>query len=129
MTRIRRGAPALLLVITTGGLTPGVLTSCSHSMPDIPDHLVGAWRRASDATCAAQYPIALRFEASGLYRGATEPPGQFSTWDVGTWRVDGGALAISTANDAVVRYPFTLAGDVLQITDPAGCRFDYRRAV
>ena len=94
---------------------------------DTATRLVGSWRKTDAPACAAPYPATLRFEASGLYRGTPEPPGQFSTWDVGTWRLDGAALAISTATDAVLRYRFTLVGDVLQFVDDAGCTFGYRR--
>lgn len=89
--------------------------------------LVGSWRRAERTTCAATYPALLELRRDGQYRGTTDPPGEFATWDVGTWELDGDTLAMSTANDAIVRYRFTLTADVLRFTDPAGCTFAFRR--
>lgn len=98
-------------------------------MGDIDSKLVGAWRKTSHESCAAGYAASLRFEANGLYFGESEPPGAFTWWDNGTWRlVAPGTLALSTANDAVVRYAYALAGDALTFTDPSGCRFSYSRA-
>lgn len=90
--------------------------------------LVGSWRRLGAPPCAAQYPALLHLEADGRYRGSTDPPGGFARWDVGTWElVEQGRVAISTANDAVIRYDYALDGDALVFTDPEHCRFGYRR--
>ena len=90
--------------------------------------LVGTWRKMAHPDCAALYPAVLQFDANGLYHGAPEPPGQFTSWDVGTWRIDDpGHVMISTANDAVIRYAFALTDAELTVTDQAGCRFTYRR--
>lgn len=98
-------------------------------MNNAESRLVGAWQRSSAAPCAAQYPAHWQVEANGLYSGQTEPPGEFTLWDSGTWRVKApGELALSVANDEVIPYRYTLAGDVLSITDAQGCRFDYRRS-
>src|SRR3954447_9015771 len=89
---------------------------------------VGAWRKIENPACATLYPAVLQLDGNGLSRGFPEPPGQFTTWDVGTWEpVDSGHLAISTANDAVVRYEFSLTEDTLSFADSDGCRFSYRR--
>jgi len=91
------------------------------------ERLVGSWQKVEDPPCAAQYPAELRFEANGLYFGTTEPPGEFTWWDGGTWRVTApGRLSLSTANDAVVAYAYALEGELLTITDPDGCRLGYR---
>ena len=89
--------------------------------------LVGAWRKAPGPACAAQYPARLQLEPNGLYSGASDPPGEFTTWDVGTWKIEGAELAVSTANDAIVRYQCSVSGQVLHLTDPAGCHFSYAR--
>ena len=69
--------------------------------------LVGEWRKVAAAPCAALYPASLRLESNGLYRGFTDPPGGFATWDVGTWQPQGADhVAISTANDAVIPYAY-----------------------
>lgn len=92
--------------------------------------LVGHWRKSGNEACAAGYAATLQIKAGGLYFGQTEPPGEFTWWDGGTWRIqDGGKLALSVANDAVITYAYELDGDVLSFTDDKGCRFSYRRAV
>jgi len=90
--------------------------------------LPGSWHTSSQEPSAAGYPTHLRFEANGLYYGSSEPPGGFTWWDQGTWRLTAaGQLALSTANDEVIAYAFVLVGDDLTFTDPANCRFSYRR--
>jgi len=91
--------------------------------------LVGTWRKAENPPCAALYPAVIRFESNGLYRGWSDPPDGFVTWDVGTWQLGGhDQLSVSTANDAVITYACMLAGDMLTFTDPQGCRFSFRRS-
>lgn len=91
--------------------------------------LIGIWRKVGNPACAAGYAAELRIEPNGLYFGATDPPGAFTWWDSGTWRVKSpGQLALSTANDAVVAYAYSLQSQTLTITDPKGCRFSYQRA-
>jgi hypothetical protein len=92
------------------------------------DRLVGSWRRTGGAPCAADHAAHLRFEVNGLYFGTTEPPGGFTWWDGGSWRVSApGRLELSTANDAVVTCTYSVDGATLSITDPAGCQVVYRR--
>jgi hypothetical protein len=91
--------------------------------------LVGTWQRSGSDACAASYPVNLRIDANGLYTGAAEQAGEFTLWDAGTWRGKGpGKVALSVANDAVITYAYTLAGDVLTITDDKECRVVYRRS-
>ena len=98
-------------------------------MSNIDSKLVGKWRKTSREACAAGYAANLRFDANGLYFGEAERPGEFTWWDNGTWHlIEPGTLAMSTANDAVVRYGYALAGDSLNFTDPTGCRFGYARS-
>jgi hypothetical protein len=90
--------------------------------------LVGVWRKAGAGECASQYAARLRFEPNGLYFGEAEPPGAFTWWDGGTWRVPApGRLALSIANDAVVEYAYALDGDDMLVTDASGCEVGYRR--
>jgi hypothetical protein len=97
-------------------------------MAELDAKLVGTWRKSGGGDCASGYAAHMRFEANGLYFGTTEPPGAFTWWDGGTWRVPAtGRLALSTANDAVVTYSYLLEGGELAVTDPSGCRFSYRR--
>jgi hypothetical protein len=91
--------------------------------------LVGHWRRrAGSPACAAAYAARLEFQPGGLYAGSTEPPGEFTWWDSGTWQLRGpGRVALSTANDAVVEYGYVLKDKQLDFTDAAGCSFGYDR--
>jgi hypothetical protein len=90
--------------------------------------LVGMWQLARKDDCAVHHAARLRIEPNGLYFGEAEPPGAFTWWDGGTWRVPSpGRLALSIANDAVVDYGYALDGDNLVITDASGCKVVYRR--
>lgn len=91
--------------------------------------LLGAWQRQEPAApCAARYAARLQLQPGGLYTGEAATPGEFTWWDVGTWRVkDAATLALSVANDEVIDYGFVLQGDHLSLTDRDGCRVDYRR--
>ncbi|MBV9931981.1 MAG: hypothetical protein JO013_13700 [Alphaproteobacteria bacterium] len=93
------------------------------------DELVGTWEKRAGPACAARYPRTLSLLPGGHYRGQADAPGEYTHWDVGTWRVVGpGELAVSTANDAVRRYGFRLDGDRLLVRDEQGCEFAYDRA-
>ena len=92
------------------------------------DRLVGVWRRTAGDACAAGYAAVLRVQADGLYFGETDPPGAFTWWDGGTWRVTApGRVSLSTANDAVVSYGYRLQDATLTITTDDHCSFSYRR--
>ncbi|HEX8061706.1 MAG TPA: hypothetical protein VF535_00670 [Allosphingosinicella sp.] len=88
--------------------------------------IVGSWRKRAAPPCAARYPDVLEFLPGGQYRGYSDPAGEFTHWDVGTWEARGaGRIAVSTANDAVVTYRFELRAGRLSFTDPDGCEFSY----
>ena len=90
---------------------------------------VGTWTRRAGPACAARYPDRLSILPDGQYRGVAAKPGEFTYWDVGTWRLCGpGEIALSTANDAVVTYRYELGAGTLRFTDPDGCRFTYETA-
>jgi hypothetical protein len=114
--------------ISTAPTPPsGVSARGSTAVRD--DPLIGLWRKVGNPPCAAGYAAELRIEPNGLYFGATDPPGAFTWWDSGTWRVKTpGQLALSTANDAVVVYAYSLRGQTLTITDTLGCCISYQRA-
>ena len=91
-------------------------------------NILGAWDKVSTAGCAAQYPHSIRFESSGLYFGESDPPGEFTQWDAGTHEITGpDTVKISTANDAVITYRFSVDGETLKFVDPDGCEFSYRK--
>jgi len=90
--------------------------------------LIGRWRRQPGEDCGHDYAAELRIDPDGSYSGTTEPPGEFTWWDSGTWRViDAGRVSLSIANDAVVSYRYEFADDRLTIIDSSGCRVGYRR--
>lgn len=63
-----------------------------------------------------------------MYFGQKDPPGTFTQWDAGTFEViDSEQIRVSTANDAIVAYGFSLSNNVLKFVDPDGCEFSYRR--
>lgn len=98
-------------------------------MADIDPRLPGTWRMSEQAPCAAGYAAHLRFEVGGLYFGSTEPAGGFTWWDQGRWQVPAaGQVALSTANDEVVTYAYSLIDGTLTFTDPSGCSFSYKRS-
>lgn len=94
-----------------------------------PISLIGQWRRLPGQTaCAAGYAALLDIRAGGLYFGTTDPPGAFTWWDGGTWRIKSpGRIALSVANDAVIEYGYALNDDRLSFTDASGCAFSYQR--
>jgi hypothetical protein len=97
-------------------------------MPTESARLIGNWTKATSSNCDQLYPDSLQFQESGLYMGQMANPGVFTLWDVGTYEVvDDETIIISTANDAEVRYSFSIADEVLTFEDPDGCSFRYRR--
>jgi hypothetical protein len=128
LRRLRRNAASAYFMTIGGALAASpIVPAQEHAMTEA-EEVVGNWERTEAPPCAAQYPSVLTFQPGGLYRGTPAPPGQFAIWDVGTWKLTpDGAIAISTANDAVIAYRFALSGDELRFEDQAGCRFAYRR--
>ena len=98
------------------------------SMATLKDKIIGRWEKLTDSPCSRTYPPALEFQARGLYFGTKADPGDFAQWDVGTFEVvNARQMKISTANDAVITYQYTLEKDVLTFVDEEDCRFQYRR--
>lgn len=90
--------------------------------------LKGQWEKTSPSRCAEQYPDRLEFRDGGLYFGHKDPAGTFTQWDVGTWEMAGSnQIKLSTANDAVISYEWSLSGDLLTFKDAEGCEFQYRK--
>jgi len=91
--------------------------------------LWGTWEKVTTSACSEAYPDRLVFQPNGLYFGHSEPSGTFTTWDVGKFDVLADtAIRVSTADDAIVTYRFTLSGDTVTFVDPESCAFTYRRA-
>lgn len=89
---------------------------------------MGSWEKTTADPCSQVYPDTIQFQENGLYFGQKEPSGTFSQWDVGTFEVvSPEEVKISTANDAIITYEYTILNDQLQFVDPDGCAFDYRK--
>ena len=90
-------------------------------MPAQTSALIGSWEKLTQSPCSQLYPQSLRFEATGNYYGQPALAGGFTLWDVGTFEVaEPTRVKLSTANDAVVAYAFSLAQGVLTFTDAQG---------
>jgi hypothetical protein len=100
-------------------------------MPDA-DHtlLSGRWVKISSSSCGKRYPSQLEFHPNGLFYGASEPPGRFVHWDAGTFEVDETAalVRLSTANDAILTYPFRLLDNELHLwVEHNSCELIYQK--
>ena len=92
-----------------------------------PEVLVGVWKKIGTPTCAEKYPETITF-STGTYRGARGSGQGMIWWDAGTYRIEGSnTLVVGTATDELVRYEIELQGERLDVSDPDGCRFAYRR--
>jgi hypothetical protein len=126
--RLSAVAPLLLACAVACTERQQVGVAKGGAMAERDTRLVGMWTKANGGSCASRYPVHLRFEPTGLYFGTTEPPGEFTWWDGGTWKVAApGKISLSIANDAVVDYRYSLGTDTFDVTDSSGCSFSYRR--
>jgi hypothetical protein len=91
-------------------------------------NLSGTWRKSTTSACAKKYPETIRFDVS-TYLGTRGEGQGVVWWDAGIYRLeDEGTLVLSTATDELVTYRVKLIGDNLDVVDPDGCSFSYRRA-
>jgi hypothetical protein len=121
----------ILLVLTVPGekctFSPGTIVK-SNTLK-IMDKLKGSWEKIADSACSQMYPAFIEFRGSGLYSAKGTGLGNFPSWDAGTWEIISlSRIKISTNNDAVIEYNFSVKGDILTFTDPQKCRFSYRKA-
>ncbi|MGQ0541657.1 MAG: hypothetical protein ACT4O9_07395 [Blastocatellia bacterium] len=97
-------------------------------MPKLRQQLVGNWEKITDSECSRKYPDNIMFQENKLYFTQSDP-GKFTYWDVGTYEITPAKnVKLSTANDAVIAYKFTISKNILTFVDPDGCEFKYRRA-
>jgi hypothetical protein len=94
------------------------------------DALAGKWTKVGGDPGSSGYPDELELLPGGRYVGGMRPGArEHARWDVGTYRrLADGLLGITTANDALGRYRFTLDGERLTLIDEAGATIAYRRA-
>lgn len=90
-------------------------------------HLLGKWAKITAAACAQKYPGTIAFKPNGLYQAEAEPDAAVHpVWDVGTFTVKQGTVALSTATDAVIAYSFLIKGNTLIIKDGEGCEIRFQ---
>lgn len=89
---------------------------------------VGHWERITHTACSQAYPMQLEFRANGLYLGTGAQLSVGPGWDRGTYEiVNPTQVRISTANDAILTYQFSMADNTLTFVAPDGCDFQYRK--
>ena len=122
---------AVMIMILLGvGCAPTPRTTQSETMPTQSPQLVGNWEKITHSECDQLYPDTIQFQEGGLYYGQKDPSGTFTQWDVGTFEVvDPKQIKISTANDAIIIYEFSISNDVITFIDPDGCEFKYRKVL
>lgn len=98
-------------------------------MPGKNQKLQGTWLRGTTSPGNDDYPDHIEFKENGLYFGKKKEPNTFTWWDVGTYEVvSDNVVKISTANDAMITYQFTISGDTLRFVEPQGRTLEYCRA-
>lgn len=125
------------MIMLLAVLTAFVLGAGCESVPrtfqgrdasEVMPQLTGNWEKLTCSTCSKVYPKVIEFRENGLYSGVDAEPGDAPGWDVGTWEIIGStAVKISTMNDAMITYKFSLEDDILTFVDEDKCEFQYRR--
>lgn len=97
-------------------------------MPEEMQQITGTWKKLTSSTCSQVYPKLIEFRENGLYSGTGKEAGNAPGWDSGTWKiVSQTQIKISTVNDAIITYEFSISGDTLTFKDPNKCKFLYQR--
>ncbi len=97
-------------------------------MQNMKPQLFGYWERQTDLPCSRVYPKLIEFREEGMYLGTGTESGEAPGWDSGTWQlISSTQIRISTLNDAIITYQFSLQDDRLRFVDPDGCEFEYSR--
>ena len=90
--------------------------------------IIGTWKKTSKNDCGGKYPATIEFKQNGLYQAeAAENATIHPVWDTGTYKIVKTKINISTSNDAIVAYEFTLQEKALFIKDPEGCSIKFQR--
>jgi hypothetical protein len=126
--RIVLAVTIMIVAILGAGCMPAPGTTEGEAMPGLALKLIGNWERLTDSPCSRVYPKAIEFRDGGLYSGTGMQPGNAPGWDSGTWEiVEPNHIRISTINDAIITYGFSLSGDIVTFVAPDKCEFRYRR--
>jgi hypothetical protein len=126
---VRLRALVVMITVLLGvGCSPTPKGIPSETMLKQTPQLSGNWEKIAGSQCSQIYPDRIEFQERGLYFGHKDPPGTFTWWDVGTYEiVSPTQVKISTANDAIITYDFSIVDDVLTFVDPDKCEFKYRK--
>lgn len=90
--------------------------------------ILGNWERTSENECSKKYPATIFFKENGIYEATASSGSQFHpVWDAGTFKAEKKKIHISTSNDAVVDYKFSLEKDTFTVTDKEGCSIIFKR--
>lgn len=90
--------------------------------------LKGAWKKVRHDGCRETYPDVIVFQEKGIFNSELNTPGdKHPIWDVGTYKIEGSSLQLSTANDRIVSYPFRMENDHLLIVAEDGCELLFQR--
>jgi hypothetical protein len=111
-------------------LVISAMPSCDHqhkTRKNLNDmEVFGRWQKVTTAHCAEKYPDTIQFDSTGLY---TTSPGNtplHPVWDVGTFKIRGGSIDMSTSYDAVINYLIEVSKKKLSFKDPEGCIIEYK---
>ena len=112
--------PGVSCVLTPGATPGGIMIDRTA--------FVGSWERITNTPCSRAYPTQLEFRSNGLYLGTGAQLSIAPGWDNGTYGIVNPAqVRISTANDALLTYKFSITDNTLAFVDPDGCEFQYRK--
>jgi hypothetical protein len=123
----------LILVVLTAIILGAGCGSVPRTMrirgaSEMKPQLIGNWEKITISTCSRVYPKVIEFRENGLFSGVGTKPGNAPGWDVGTWEVVSSTeVKISTMNDAIITYEFSLEDDILTFVDADKCEFQYRK--
>jgi hypothetical protein len=92
--------------------------------------IIGKWTKISNLECSRMYPDDLEFNEKRSYRGLKGlDKNKFTLWDVGSYEIlSDHQIKISTANDEVIIYTFSIKDNILNFIDENNCQFQYQKS-
>jgi hypothetical protein len=122
------GLTLLVFVLPGVGCAPASINFFHEERVEPMSDVIGNWQKMTQSACSSAYPDHIEFQAGGLYFTQKASSSIYTQWDAGTYEVVNlKQIKISTANDAVITYQFSIAETVVTFVDPQGCEFQYRR--
>ena len=94
------------------------------------NEIIGKWTKISNLECSRMYPDELEFNEKGIYRGFKGlDKNKFILWDVGSYEIlSDYQIKISTANDELIVYTFSIKDNILNFLDNNNCQFKYQKS-